>query len=400
MEFLNPLMLWGALAISIPIIIHFWHQKKGKIIEWAATQWLVEKNLQQSRGIRLDNIFLLILRCLLLLTLCFFLSKPFLKWLNNDKTAKKIHLIQPNKLVTENYKFEFEEALKKGEKCYWIHSNAQQIQDPKQLPNQETFDATLLQNSINNISQNIDNETFELYFVNNHKLNQFPHIFVPTAFRTHTITDSSSTQNQDFIIFSGNKSLFVNEKNELVNQAISNKNSKAKHAGAIKVLLQNNDTNEAQSIKAALKALNEIYQFEFQIDEEVFADKKYDVIFDNKIISENRNNNTLYIFSNTAQFKNQDLGKENVIFLPNPLKPQTSELVFNGNLPEFLGEQFIKHFGLQNFNQPLSKKQIDALFKVQEYPKQVANTWFSKGILLLFILLLSMERWLAIHKNA
>lgn len=400
MEFINPLMLWGALAISIPIIIHFWHQKKGKIIEWAATQWLVEKNLQQSRGIRLDNILLLILRCLLLLTLCFFLSKPILKWLNNDKTAKKIHLIQPNNLVTGNYKFEIEEALRKGEKCYWIHSNTQQIQDPKQLPIQEIFDANLLQKSINNISQNIDNETLELYFINNQNLNQFPHIFVPTAFHTNTITDSSSNQNQGFIAFSVDKNLFVNEENVFVNQTISTKKGKAKHEGAIKVLIQNNDASEAQSIKAALKALTEIYQFEFQIDEEVFADKKYDVVFDNKIILENRNNNTLYIFSDATQFKSQDLGEKNVIFLPNRLKPQTSELVYNGNLPEFLGEQLISHFGLQNSNQPLSKKQIYALFKVQEYPKQAVNAWFSKGILLLFILLLSIERWLSINKNA
>lgn len=400
MEFLNPLMLWGALAISIPIIIHFWHQKKGKIIEWAATQWLVEKNLLQSRGIRLDNILLLILRCLLLLSLCFFLSKPFLKWLNNDKTAKKIHLIQPSSLVTENYKFEIEEALKKGEKCYWIHSNIQQIQDPKQFPIQETFDATLLQNSINNISRDIDNETVELYFTNNYKLNQFPHIFVPTAFRIHTIIDSSSTQNQDFIIFSDNKKIFVNEKNELVNNAISTKNGKVKHKGAINVLIQNIDANEVQSIKASLKALNEIYQFEFQIDEKMIANKTYNVIFSDKIISENRSINSLYFFSDADQFKSQDLGEKNVIFLSNHLKPQTSELVFNGNLPEFLGEQFIKHFGLQNFNQPLSKKQIEALFKVQEYSNQAINTWFSKSILLLFILLLSIERWLAIHKNA
>ncbi|MDZ7933603.1 MAG: BatA domain-containing protein [Emticicia sp.] len=400
MEFINPLMLWGSLAISIPIIIHFWHQKKGRLIEWAATQWLVEKDLQQSRGIRLDNILLLILRCLLLLTLCFFLSKPILKWLNNNKTVKKIHLIQPNKLVTENYKFEIEEALKKGEKCYWIDSKNQPIQNLNQLPNQGIFDANLLQNSINNISQNIDNEIVELYFINNQKLNQFPHIFVPTAFHTHTVLDSSSRQNQDFIIFSGNKRLLVNEKNELVNQAISNKNGKAKHTGAIKVLIQNNDVIEAQNIKAALKALNEVYQFEFQIDEKVTANKLYDVEFSNKIIPENRNSNTLYIFSNTAQSKNQNLGEKNVIFVPNQLKPQTSELVFNGNLPEFLGEQFIKHFGLQNQNQPLSKKQIDALFKIQEYPKQASNAWFSKSILLFFILLLAAERWLAIHKNA
>jgi hypothetical protein len=400
MEFINPLMLWGALAMSIPIIIHFWHQKKGKVIEWAATQWLVEKNLQQSRGIRLDNILLLLLRCLILLTLCFFLSKPFMKWLNDNKTAKKIHLIQPNNLVIENYKFEIDEALKKGEKCYWIHSNTHQIKDLKQIPNQEIFDANLLQNSINNINKDIDNEKVELYFINNQKLNQFPNIFVPTAFHTNTITDLSSTKNHNFIAFLKNKKLFVNEGNKLINQTISTKTGEAKHEGPIKILIQNKDISETQSIKAALNALNEILQFEFQIDEKVEPKKLYDVVFSNKIISENRNNNTLYIFSNTVQSKNQDLGEENVVFLPNQLKPQSSELVFNGNLPEFLGEQFIKHFGLQNSNQPMSKKQIDALFKVLEYPKQAANAWFLKGILLLFIILLGIERWMAIHKNA
>lgn len=400
MEFINPLMLWGALAILIPIIIHFWHQKKGKIIEWAATQWLVEKNLQQSRGIRLDNILLLILRCFLLFTLCFFLSKPFIKWLNNDKTAKKIHLIQPNNLITENYKFEIEEALKKGEKCYWINSNAQQFKDIKQLPSQEIFDSNLLQKSINKISKNINNETVELYFINNQQLNQLPHIFVPTTIRTHTILDLKSSKNHDFIAFSKNKNLFVNEENKLVNQTISTKTGNSKHEGTIKVLIQNKEESETQSIKATLNALKEIYQFEFQIDEKAKPNKLYHVVFDNKIISENRNKTTLYIFSDAAKFKSQDLREENVILLQNQLKPQTSELVFNGNLPEFLGEQFIKHFGLQNSNKPMSKKQIDALFKLQEYPIQAANVWFSKIILLIFILLLSVERWLAIHKNA
>ncbi len=400
MEFINPLMLWGSLAISIPIIIHFWHQKRGKVIEWAATQWLVEKNLQQARGIRLDNILLLILRCLLLLTLCFFLSKPILKWLNSDKITKKIHLVQPNVLVTENFKFEIESALKKGEKCYWVHSKVQSIQDPNQLPNQEKFDANSLQNAVNKISQRIDNEIVELYFINNRELNLLPHIFVPTAFNIHSILDSSSNPYQGFIIFSNNTKLFVNAKNIIVNEPVSIRDGKSRHESSIAVLIQNNDSSEVQSIKAALQTLTEIYGFEFQIEEKFVLNKMYDVVFDNKIISENLNESTLYLFSNTDKSKNQDYGTENIVFLPKLLKPQTSELVFNGNLPEFLGEQFIKYFSLQNSNQPLSKKQIDALFKVQEYPKQAANAWFSKGILLIFIILLGIERWIAIHKNA
>ena len=400
MELINPSMLWGSLAISIPIIIHLWHQKRGKIVEWAAMQWLVEKNLQQARVIRLDNILLLILRCLLLLTLCFFLSKPILKWLNLDKTTKKIHLVQPNVLVTKNFKFEIESALKKREKCYWIHFENSLIQDLNHPPSYEKFDARLLQNFINNISQSIDNETVELYFVNNQAVNLLPYIFVPTAFNVHAISDSSLNQNQGFVTFPDNKKIFVNQKNQLVNESILNKNSKVRHEGVIKILIQNDDSSEGQSIKAALRSLTEIYGFEFEIDEKLVSDQIYDVVFDNKIISKNLNESTLYFFSSTDSFKNQDFGNTNVVFFPKLLKPQTSETVFNGKLPEFLGEQFIKYFGLQNFNQPLSKKQIDALFKLQAYPKQATNAWFSKSILLIFIFLLGIERWLAIHKNA
>ena len=66
-DFNTPTLLWGLLGLAIPILIHFWHQKQGKRLDWAATQWLSEKNLQQARGIRLDNIWLLILRLAIVL---------------------------------------------------------------------------------------------------------------------------------------------------------------------------------------------------------------------------------------------------------------------------------------------------------------------------------------------
>ncbi len=69
MVFLQPVMFWGALAIVIPIIIHFWYQKKGETIAWAATQWLTDKTNLQHRGIRLDEVPLLLVRCLLIILL-------------------------------------------------------------------------------------------------------------------------------------------------------------------------------------------------------------------------------------------------------------------------------------------------------------------------------------------
>lgn len=419
MELLNPLMLWGSLGILIPILIHFWHQKKGKVIEWAATQFLIEKTLQQSRGIRLDNILLLIVRCLLLILLSFFLSKQLLKWLNEETVSKKIHLIQPNTLVLENYKFEIENALKKGEKCYWLDTKNTSIKKASSAfnlnlnpsPQEKDFtpslleragerlNANLLQNSLNEISKTIDNEHIELYFINQTALSQLPNIYVPTNFTTHFINDSNRVQSKPFLSFSANKNIFIDAKNQLASQAIAPTNGKIKHEGLLKVLLTNDDKIEKQSIKATLNALKEIYQFEFQINEKAEENTQYDIVFANRFLTKNLNARILYIYSNADNFNSFSIEK-NVVFIPKLLKPQASEIVFNGNLPEFLGEKIIQHFELQNIQQPLSNQQIQTLFKVQDLPQKAINAWFSKIILLIFILLLSFERWLAIHKNA
>jgi hypothetical protein len=93
MEFLQPALLWGAVAVVIPVIIHFWYQKKGKTIAWAATQWLTDKTSLQHRGLRLDEIPLMLLRCLLVLLFVLLLSKPIENWLDLDKVKSKVHLV-------------------------------------------------------------------------------------------------------------------------------------------------------------------------------------------------------------------------------------------------------------------------------------------------------------------
>src|SRR5690606_5846609 len=104
MELINPILLWGALAVAIPVIIHFWHKKKGKLMDWAAMQWLSEKTKQQARGLKLENILLLTLRILSILLLVFFLSKPLVRPFFNSRNVSKLHLLLPKKEVVENYK--------------------------------------------------------------------------------------------------------------------------------------------------------------------------------------------------------------------------------------------------------------------------------------------------------
>ncbi|RFS14247.1 BatA domain-containing protein [Emticicia sp. C21] len=408
MELLNPLMLWAGLAIAIPIVLHFWHQKKGKVIEWAATQWLIEKNLQQSRGIRLDNLLLLLLRCLLILLLCFFLSKPLVNWVSNESANKKIHLVQPSSLVVNNFKFEIEEAQKKGEKLYWIQANPIPIEDISQLPTNKDFNPIIFQTCLNKMATFTDKENLELYFINQQSLVQTGNIFVPNPFSLHTIVDSLNKTPKPYLaIAHNNQKLFVNATNQLIANTELDKNSKYADKpiqnSSINVLILNTDKVEKQTITASLKALAEVYQMDLSIDAELVANKKYDWLFSDRVPTESMvfSASTLYILSNTNQISGSQLTyQKNIVQIPFSLNPQSSEFVFNGELPEWLGEVMIKHYQLNPASYALSQQQLNGLFKYARHSQAPEESEFSKLILFAFIIILGIERTIAIRKNA
>ncbi|HZL91677.1 MAG TPA: BatA domain-containing protein [Pirellulaceae bacterium] len=75
----NPaLFLAGAAAVSIPIIIHLLNKRKFKIVDWAAMEFLLDADKKNRRRIRLENLLLLLLRCLAVLLLALLLGRPFI----------------------------------------------------------------------------------------------------------------------------------------------------------------------------------------------------------------------------------------------------------------------------------------------------------------------------------
>jgi len=375
MSFLNPLMLWSTLAVGIPIFLHFWHQKKGKLLPWAATQWLTEKDLQPSKGVRLYNILLLIVRCLLIILLAFILAKPLFKGLSRNDELKKIHLVQPNALVTDNFRFEIDEALKKGEQVYWM---SDRITPLTALTNEfpaESLHPLALQtfiNQINAINQPSDQWQYEFYLVNNQSLTQISAIFVPHSFSIHAVVDTLQKQPKNYLEVYNKKKVFVNKAHQLTVVAEFPPNEKLEeqpiHRGAINVLIEK---KEKKSIKAALVALTEVYQIEFLIDEQSIPQKKYEWVFTDKEI-------------------------DNKVEI-------SDKLLQNGQLPEYLGELLVSHFQLDSEQKPLSQQQLQALFKTDNLPNshnrnQGAN--ISKVLLFLFVMMVGIERWLAFQKNA
>lgn len=82
MTFLNPLVLIGLLAASIPIIIHLLNLRKLKVVEFSSLQFLKEMQKNKMRKIKIKQILLLILRTLIIVFLVFSFSRPTIKNIN------------------------------------------------------------------------------------------------------------------------------------------------------------------------------------------------------------------------------------------------------------------------------------------------------------------------------
>ncbi|HIG84019.1 MAG TPA: VWA domain-containing protein [Verrucomicrobiales bacterium] len=76
MSFLNPLLLFAALGVALPILAHLLNRQKVKRTDWAAMQFLNRNVRVRSRQLRLKDIILLCLRCLAILLLVAALAKP------------------------------------------------------------------------------------------------------------------------------------------------------------------------------------------------------------------------------------------------------------------------------------------------------------------------------------
>ena len=79
MIFLNPAVLFGLLAASIPVLIHLLNLKKLKKIEFSTLSFLKELQKTKIRRIKLKQWLLLALRILIILLIVFAFARPTVK---------------------------------------------------------------------------------------------------------------------------------------------------------------------------------------------------------------------------------------------------------------------------------------------------------------------------------
>ena len=72
------LLLGGSALIAAPIIIHLLSKRKFRIVDWAAIDFLLEADRRNRRRIRLENLLLLLLRCLAVFLIALLVARPLL----------------------------------------------------------------------------------------------------------------------------------------------------------------------------------------------------------------------------------------------------------------------------------------------------------------------------------
>ena len=79
MNFLYPLFLVGALAVALPILFHLIRRSPRNRIPFSALRFLEPSSPRLTRKSRLEHLWLLLLRCLILLLLATAFARPYLE---------------------------------------------------------------------------------------------------------------------------------------------------------------------------------------------------------------------------------------------------------------------------------------------------------------------------------
>lgn len=96
MNFLYGYFLWALVGITVPLLIHFFGQRKRKEIPFSYIEFLKLSKVRSIKLQRLKDAFLLLLRTLIIAFLLIYLSEPVTKAMSFLKSKKNIVVILDN----------------------------------------------------------------------------------------------------------------------------------------------------------------------------------------------------------------------------------------------------------------------------------------------------------------
>jgi len=130
---LQPLWLGAMAAIAAPVILHFWNDRRGKVLRIGSISLLMGASQQMAWSRRLSQWLLLLLRCLLLVLLAVLLAGPY--WRQRADRKKGWVIVGEEGLAVDSLvKAGWERHVMSDSENYWNGFRAADSTAPARVP--------------------------------------------------------------------------------------------------------------------------------------------------------------------------------------------------------------------------------------------------------------------------
>ncbi|ELR73826.1 hypothetical protein C900_01436 [Fulvivirga imtechensis AK7] len=111
MTFLYPTYLWSLLVLAVPVGIHLWSKKEGKVIKVGSIEFFGASDTKKSSSVKLNELVLFMLRCLIITVLSILLAEPVLR--SKQQNQPVHYLIEPALVPDESVSAVIDTLLEK-----------------------------------------------------------------------------------------------------------------------------------------------------------------------------------------------------------------------------------------------------------------------------------------------
>ncbi|RZJ80248.1 MAG: hypothetical protein EOO47_08210 [Flavobacterium sp.] len=276
MQLLYSIGFLALIGLLIPVIIHLWSVKQGKTLKIGSIALFGESASATSRSFKLTDWLLFILRCLLIILIAFILAQPFLKTGVDQKTSGWI-LVTPNQL-NQAYKTDrktIDSLLNLGFELHEFDLGFKKMElaDTSMSNN---LKSRLSYSSLLKALQYKIPGSYTAYVYADDKLNNFsgamPKIAYKLIWKSNLATDSTKFWYTNYLGkgFEAKSSQFGTTYTEVIKPNLP----------SLSVVIYEPNGNDAQYVKAALKAIADFSKRNISIQDFNRANaKNADVVF-------------------------------------------------------------------------------------------------------------------------
>lgn len=198
-----------AAGIAVPVFIHLWHRRPGKVLKISSVQLLTASSVRHARSWRISDWWLLLLRCLLIILLALLLSEPV--W-RQPLTARTVRgWVVAEQAAYPAFRRQIDSLLQSGFQLHAPDTGFTRLRRPEDLP-PDTSAGSYWQ-LLQALSQKVPAD-LPVYLFTGNRLARFSGPMPAVALTLHwqTITPADSVDNwKDYTYLSDSDSLRIRQ---------------------------------------------------------------------------------------------------------------------------------------------------------------------------------------------